>query len=302
MRYVIAVVGILIITLPGLAAEQADAKRAGEIYPYMCSGPLEGAIVTDKPEGAVASYGGVAVSQADLDKALQDAPEFIKTQLSQYPIYVLEQQIVRGLLVKEAKDWAARNDKSINVDETELMGTYLASSVPEAEVTEDEIRAFYEENKAMFHGAGFDQVRSHIMSYLKNEKRSTAQHELINSVWKRHRIEISDAWLKSAAAKWAENPVETARTSGKPSFIAFSTVGCCDTVGPIVQKLKSDNGDALNTVFVNLANEQVLANLYRIRSSPVLFIFDKDGKEIMRQHGNLTAEQIQARLDIIGVE
>jgi len=123
----------------------------------------------------------------------------------------------------------------------------------------------------------------------------------IASAGRRHSIRISGTWLAAQANKWAKNPVESARLSGKPTLVNFSVIGCCDRTYPIVQELQSEYNGRVNVIFVNIEEEEILSDLYGVTSIPVQMLFDKDGKEVFRHTGFLPKDRLVAEFAKIGV-
>jgi thiol-disulfide isomerase/thioredoxin len=87
----------------------------------------------------------------------------------------------------------------------------------------------------------------------------------------------------------ADNPVDRARRSGKPTLVEFGAAGCvpCDMMQPILDNLRKDFGDRLNVVFVHVGEEQVPGARYGIRSIPVQVFYDAGGAESLPPRGVL---------------
>lgn len=302
MRVTIALAALILCATASQAIDATAPRKAGDVYPRMCYGPTADAVIAELPGDVVATIAGTGVKQSDIDAEIAKAPEYLKDQMKEYPLFALEQYVLKTILESEAKEWAKKTGNDKDASSQLLVRNFLSSIASEQTVTSEEVKACYDQNQATFYGASFAEVKDIVQRYLLDEKKAKAREDYIDSAGKRQKIEISSTWLGAVAKKWAENPVEKARSSGKPSFVAFSTVGCCDKMGPVVQQVKSDNNGAVETAFVNIGKEQALAAMYRVRTPPVLIIFDKDGNEKIRENSNLTAEQIQAKLAEVGVK
>ena len=100
-----------------------------------------------------------------------------------------------------------------------------------------------------------------------------------------------------------DNPVDTARASGKPSLVDFGSTGCrpCDILAPILDALEEKYAGKLNVVFVHVGQEQILASRYGIQSIPMQFLYDKDGTEVFRHTGFGPQVEIEKKLAEMGV-
>jgi thioredoxin 1 len=101
-----------------------------------------------------------------------------------------------------------------------------------------------------------------------------------------------------------DNPVDKARSSGRPSLVDFGSKGCkpCDMLAPILAELKKKHDGRANVIFINVRDEQILAARYGIESIPTQIFFDKDGKEVFRHVGFFPQDQIEKKLAEIGVK
>lgn len=59
--------------------------------------------------------------------------------------------------------------------------------------------------------------------------------------------------------------------------------------------------EAREDFFVHAGEQEILSDLYGVNTIPVQFLFDKDGKLLLRHQGNLTKEQVLARFAENGV-
>jgi len=295
---------LIALVLTAVVASCSSAKAAvttvAAEYPYMCSGALRDAELADLANGVVAQCESIVVTQKDLDAQIGKLTGSTRNQARMYPIYSLEQYLTKRLMLIEAKDWAKTSGRKASSDDS-LVQSYLAAKTPSFDVSDKEAEEFYKEHVNMFNGSPYGQVKDTVVYFVRDQKTSEAQDQFSGSAGKRHKILVSASWIRSEHERWAKNPVEQARLSGKPTYVNFGVIGCCDKMNPVTQSLRSGYSDKLNVVFIHTGDEEILSNLYGINTIPVQLLFDKDGTQILRHQGFISEEQVLAKLAESGI-
>ena len=184
-----------------------------------------------------------------------------------------------------------------------MIQKYLTGLVANVQASDAEVTTFYEENKDACGGATLDQVKDQLKQLVLQQKQQKLVDEHVRTLGQRMSIEVSAAWTKEQSVLAKDNPVDKARSSGKPSLVDFGSTGCrpCDMLAPILETLKDKYAGKANVLFVHVGEEQILAARYGIQTIPMQFFFDKDGKEVFRHVGFWPQAEIEKKLAEMGV-
>ncbi len=79
----------------------------------------------------------------------------------------------------------------------------------------------------------------------------------------------------------------------KPVLVDFFATWCgpCKTLGPILDTVKAELGDAIKIIKIDVDKNQPLAAEYQVRGVPTMILF-KAGKQVWRQSGVLQKHEL----------
>lgn len=260
-------------------------------FPGLSSGVFATAFIESLEKGTVLQVNGLTITEKDLQQAIASEDPKIQKQLAKDLLFVLEQETVHQLLVREAKKEGGDQNEQ---DDDSLITQFLTKKGEGVSVSEEEIDAFYRKNKGTMGPAPFKDLQENIRQYLLHDKSQKAADVYITKLTASLQFRLDGDWVEVQNRLALENPVDKARTSGKPTMAEFGATGCipCDMMQPILDELRKDYKDKLNVVFVHVGEEQVLGARYGIRSIPVQIFFDSGGNEVYRHVGFLDKKPI----------
>lgn len=85
--------------------------------------------------------------------------------------------------------------------------------------------------------------------------------------------------------------------SETPVLIDFYATWCgpCQTLSPVLEKVKKDFGDQLTLLKIDVDKNQALAAKFQVRSVPTMVLFKK-GELVWRQSGLVSKRDISAEI------
>jgi len=294
---------LLIITLlvspSGAGSAPAKDQTVEEAYPGLATGMLKLARLSDLGQGEILKTKDIVINETSLNEVLGKTESAMQAQLAKHKFFLLEDHATDKILLQEARKAGFKE----NAPEEQIISKFLAQKTTEVTVTETELKQFYVQNKDAIGGLPFDQVKDTLECYLIDEKRRLAMGTYILELGREIPIQIDSKWVEKQNLLAKDNPVDRARSSGKPTLVEFGATGClpCDMMQPVLENLRKNYQDRLNIVFVHVGEEQILGARYGITSIPVQAFFDRSGKEVFRHTGFFAQVEVEKKLTEMGV-
>ena len=283
-----------------VTAKPPKNQTVEQAYPFLASNILKSAKMLNMEKGLLLTLDGMEIPESRLTEMVGKAEPSIRSELRKNLFFLLEQETMRKILVREAEHSGISLQ---GLNDEQVIQAYLNHLVRGVTVSDMEAKAFYEENKELVGGASFEQVEEAIQQVLLERKKARAVDDHIQDLVRRADISINEKWVKDQYALAMDNPVDKARMSGKPTMAEFGATGCipCDMMQPILDKLRKNYPDKLNVVFAHVREKPIMGARFGIRSIPVQVFFDRDGKEVFRHVGFFPEAEVTKQLKTMGV-
>lgn len=293
--------------LAGPAHGQPDAepKRLDDEYPGLASGALTYAIPIEMEKGVLLRSGGIVVRQEDLDREIAGYPPYMRADVQADPFFALEEMATEKLLLAETKAAPTTAEPAEPQDgDAAIINKYLQSLTRDVSVSDEEIKAFYEDNQDKIGGVRFSSVSDAIKRFLLEEKRQQAIAAHIENMGRRRRIQVHSGWARAQYKVVKNNVLNRALRKDKPALVAFGGAGCCgpDMTQALMETIEYRYGDQLEVLYLLAEDEWCLAARCEVRSIPTLILYDATGREVARQVGSIREEGVAAMLEEGGLQ
>ncbi len=307
--YVLAAFSAALCAVMSVAAWAADAPpvtnpQVKDVYPSLASSALTTATLGPLPAGVLLQSGNYKITQKEIDAVIAKSPAAGRAELKRNQFFLLENQATSKLLELEARFWAKSKASPSVKAADELITDYLLDTVKGVSVSDEQIKAFYDQNREMVGSASYDDTKDELRQYLQGQKQQDAVNSYVFALGQRNRVLVNAAWTARQVVLAMDNPVDKARKSGQLTMVDFGADGCqpCEMMTPILADLKTEYAGKVNIVFVQVRQQQILAARFGVQSIPVQVFFDAKGKEVFRHVGFFAKADIIAKLTELGAK
>ncbi len=109
--------------------------------------------------------------------------------------------------------------------------------------------------------------------------------------------------VKEIAVKESPKTSNENRTI-KAKFLDLGSVNCipCKAMVPVLEALKTEYPNELQADFINVNINQQDAEYYKVQVIPTLIFFDKNDKELYRNVGAMSKEEVVKKFEELGIK
>jgi thioredoxin 1 len=260
----------------------------------------------------IAEVNGKKISLKYLQQELNKLPEEMRKNFKDdYPGF-LEELIGKEVMLQEAKslkidaisEVKSRIAQDKNNKDNIIIEELLKREVlPNVQVNEDEMKAFYNERKGSMEGLTYEQMKSQIYEVLIGQKQRDAVDSYISNLRSLAKIIYNDKWRKGEDAK-IKNPIDEALKNKLPTMVDFGAGTCipCIQMKPIITELQAEYKNKANILLIDVKEQSLLARKYKIMLIPTQIFYDTDGKETNRHIGFFPKDSILINLKQAGLK
>jgi len=234
----VALAALLLIALPACAQSgEAAATGDGEM------------MAEEGGSGVAATVNGEEITMGDLETEAEQALEQVAMQLQQCEMQAKSnryealnatlQGMVRDRLIAAEAEKAGQSVEDYRAAE-------LESRI--GEVTDADVQAFFEENKARIGNRTIEQIGGQIRQYLANQRRAEAEEAFYSGLEAKYEVAVmlEPPRVEVTADGPAHGPADAPVT-----IVEFSDFQCpfCSRVIPTIEQVKENYGDKVRIVF-----------------------------------------------------
>ena len=248
------------------------------------------------------------ISKDYFDRRFQALPEQYKTEFKNDKEGFLDQLVIRELLYQEADKNQFTKDLN-NITDTEqrkdkAIEKLISNITQKVDVSEQEMKDFYNARQSDMKGATYEQVKSDIRQYLIQQKQGDVISQFIENLKQNAKIIKNEQWIQEQNALEPVNPLDVAFRTGKPTVLDIGAATCapCKMMKPIFEELEKEYQGKANILLLQISEHQDISKKYKIRVIPTQIFFDKKGNEYSRHEGFFPKEEIIKKLKELGIE
>ena len=266
-------------------------------------------------ETVLATVNGRQITLRELENIFNRMPEEYRSEFVHQRHELLEQSIMRLLLLDEAQRRGierteayakATKDKGPdNLQRDDLLVSLLIKEdiLKKVEVSEEDVRRFYDEHKDQIPGSPtFEEARNMILPSVKEQKQYEAVEGFIAGLRNKATVSRNDEWVDAQKKVLADNPLDRALASGKPILADFGQATCipCKMMKPILDGLAEELKGKVHVLIIDTGEYGPLARRVKIRVIPTQIFYDASAKELFRHEGFMSKEDILKKWQELG--
>ncbi|MFP4027545.1 MAG: thioredoxin domain-containing protein [Candidatus Brocadiia bacterium] len=322
----VAVVLLLVAAVIGIVAGKQGESGKQEVAPGQIGGKVENSgdnaedgpeQKTFPPEAVLATVNGEEITLAELEDALEQLPQQHQSAFKNNRHGLLDQLVSEKLLLQKARtediteteeyqDGMEAHESHPGHEKHVLIDALLQREVlGDIEITDEEVRAFYEKHKAELSGdRDFEDIKDSLRSYVRQEKQNTAIQTYLSRLREDATINRNEEWIEAQKALAANNPLDRALAKDVPVLADFGRDSCipCKKMKPILDDLKDQYKGRAEILIIQTDQYPAITQRVGVRAIPTQIFYDAEGNEVDRHQGFMGREAITEQLKEMGVE
>lgn len=248
------------------------------------------------------------ITVAQFGRELAKYPSPYQEMLKEDPRQLLEQLVLKEVLLQEARRLGLRSEASKGEDPevTQVHALLQKEVLDKVKVTPEEVEALYKEHKDQLGKKPMTELSPLIEAAIRDAKGKEKMEEYITSLKRQAKVEIDEQRLQAMAAPVPKTNTgeefKQALKSGKPVLVDFGANTCmpCRQIRPILQEISREYNGKAQVLIIDVYQYKDLAQEYRVQAIPTLIFFDKTGKEVFRHMGAWDKSSIEGKLKDAG--
>lgn len=230
----------------------------------------------------LATVGGREITRADVEEFV--ANDLMEVRRQEYEVLQrgVDALVEQALLEEEADARGATPE--------ELLSNELAARA--AEVTDADVNAFYEENKARINQPK-DEIAERVRQYLVAQRNGEARSALLEDLREKYDVTMS---LEPMRVQVADAGPSVGPDSAPVTIVEFSDFQCpyCARVAPTLKQVRDEYGDKVRLVFRQFPLQSIHPNAQKAAEASLCA--DEQGK-FWQMHDLMFAEQQKLGVD-----
>jgi len=259
-------------------------------------------------QNVLATVNEYKISKNYFDTKFQSLPDQYKGEFKNDNEGFLDQLVIRELLYQEADKNQYTKDLN-NISDTEqkkdkAIEKLITDISQKIQISDAEIKGFYDANQSDMKGATYEQVKSDIRQYLIQQKQGNVISQFIENLKQNAKIVKNEQWIQEQNALKPANPLDLAFRTGKPTVLDVGAATCtpCKMMKPIFEELEKEYQGKANILLLQIAEHPDIAKKYQIQVIPTQIFFDEKGNEKSRHVGFFPKEEIIKKIKELGVK
>ncbi len=249
------------------------------------------------------------ITVAQFNREMDKVPAPYQDMLREDPKQLLDQLIVKEVMVQEARRLGLKKDQTALTPEAEagLLNSLLQKEVlDKVKVSPEEVDELLRQHKGQADKKAMKEMTTLAENLIREAKGNEQIEEYVASLKNRAKVEIDESRLQAIALPPASTDTvedfQKAIKSGKPVLVDFGSNTCipCRQIRPILKELGREYSGKAHILIVDVYKYKDLAKEYRVQMIPTLVFFNPSGKEVFRHMGAWDKSSIVGKLKEAG--